>query len=296
VNAVPEPLTPPECDLRGMPYMPLDVVRMFDSDFYALSSGDEFKAGLSLWCKAFLQVPAGSLPDDDRLLAHLSGSGARWRHLKDMALRGWIKCSDGRLYHHTVAEKVLEAWKARLDRRARTEAARAAKQASRVGSGNDTPPTATEVVATSVIDNVTQLPTKVVATSVTDLVTGSKGTEGKGTEGKTRKKEAPHSPPPGGECDGEFETFWRAYPRKVSKGGAKRAWVGALRKTDSGTILAAISRARFSLDPRFIPHPATWLNQERWLDEPASTIDPVLAAVGLKPEDLATHPEPELLQ
>lgn len=288
----PEPLTPPECDLRGMPYMPLDVVRMFDSDFYALSSGDEFKAGLSLWCKAFLQMPAGSLPDDDRLLAHLSGSGSTWRRVKDMALRGWVKCSDGRLYHRTVAEKVLEAWKARLDRRARTEAARAAKQASRVGSGSDTPPTATAVVTTSVTDNVTEFPTNVVAMSVT----GSKGTEGKGREGKIRKKEAPHSPPAGGERDADFEMFWLVYPRKVSKGGAKRAWAGALRKTDSCTILAAIGCARFSLDPRFIPHPATWLNQERWLDEPASTIDPVLAAVGLKPEDLATHPEPELLQ
>ena len=38
----PEPLTPPECDLRGMPFMPLDIVRLFDSDLYALSTGDEF--------------------------------------------------------------------------------------------------------------------------------------------------------------------------------------------------------------------------------------------------------------
>jgi hypothetical protein len=113
VTDLPDPLVPPDVDLRGMPYMPLDVVRLFDSDFYALSNGAEFKAGLSLWCKAFLQVPAGSLPNDDRLLAHLSGAGAAWAKVRDMALHGWIKCSDGRLYHRTVAEKVNSAWDGR---------------------------------------------------------------------------------------------------------------------------------------------------------------------------------------
>jgi hypothetical protein len=49
--------------------MPMDVVRLLDSDLFALSTGDEFKAALALWCKAWLQVPAASLPDDDRVLA-----------------------------------------------------------------------------------------------------------------------------------------------------------------------------------------------------------------------------------
>ncbi|UYM61329.1 YdaU family protein [Pseudomonas aeruginosa] len=91
--------------MRGLPFMPLDVVRLLDSDLFALTSGDEFKAALSLWCKAWLQVPAASLPNDDRVLAHLSGAGARWRKVKDMALRGWQLCSDDRLYHPVIAEK-----------------------------------------------------------------------------------------------------------------------------------------------------------------------------------------------
>lgn len=114
-----EPLTPPECDLRGLPFMPMDVVRVLDSDLFALSTGEEFKAALSLWCKAWLQIPAASLPDDDRVLAHLSGAGTRWKKLKEMALRGWIKCDDGRLYHPVIAEKANEAWKHRLAQRER---------------------------------------------------------------------------------------------------------------------------------------------------------------------------------
>ena len=101
----PDPLTPADCDVRALPFMPLDVVRVLDSDLFAISSGDEFKAALALGCKSWLQIPAASLPDDDRVLAHLSSAGARWSKVKKMALRGWVKCSDGRLYHPVVAEE-----------------------------------------------------------------------------------------------------------------------------------------------------------------------------------------------
>jgi len=119
MNDLPDPLTPADCDLRGLPFMHLDVVRLMDSDLFALSTGDEFKAAVALWCKSWLQVPAASLPDDDRVLAHLSSAGTRWKKLKSMALRGWVKCSDGRLYHPTVAEKALSGWKARIAQRDR---------------------------------------------------------------------------------------------------------------------------------------------------------------------------------
>lgn len=116
-GATPDPLTPADCDLRGMAFMPLDVSRLIDSDLFALSTGDEFKAAVALWCKSWGQVPAASLPDDDRILAHLSGAGhAAWCDLsRDIVLRGWVKCSDGRLYHPVVAEKALEALPRRRD-------------------------------------------------------------------------------------------------------------------------------------------------------------------------------------
>lgn len=105
-----EPLTPADCDLRDFAFMPLDATRLLDSDLFALATGDEFKAALALWCKSWLQIPAASLPTDDRVLAHLSGAGAKWRKVKEMALRGFVQCSDGRLYHPVVAEKANDAW------------------------------------------------------------------------------------------------------------------------------------------------------------------------------------------
>lgn len=111
----PAPPLGADVDLRGMPFMPLDTTRLIDSDLFALSTGDEFKAALALWCKAWQQVPASSLPNDDRVLAHLSGAGAKWRKVKALALRGFVLCSDGRLYHPVIAEKALEAWASRSE-------------------------------------------------------------------------------------------------------------------------------------------------------------------------------------
>lgn len=107
-------MTPADCDLRGLPFMPLQVARLMDSDLFILSTGDEFKAALALWCKSWNQMPGGSLPDNDRLLEGLSGSKG-WKKVREMALRGWVKCSDGRLYHPVVAENALQAWEGRQD-------------------------------------------------------------------------------------------------------------------------------------------------------------------------------------
>ena len=107
---LPNPLTPADCDLTGYRWMPLDVERVIDSDTFGLSTGDEFKTAFRLWAKSWKQVPAASLPNDDRLLAHLAGLELpTWRKRKAVALRGWILCSDGRLYHPVIAEKAIES-------------------------------------------------------------------------------------------------------------------------------------------------------------------------------------------
>ena len=122
MNELPNPLTPADCDLSGYTWMPLDVVRVIDSDTFGLSTGDEFKTAFRLWAKSWLQVPAASLPDDDRLLAHLSGLELpAWKKRKAVALRGFIKCSDGRLYHPVIAAKAIEAMGKREAREEREE-------------------------------------------------------------------------------------------------------------------------------------------------------------------------------
>lgn len=112
MNDLPNPLTPADCDLTGYRWMPLDVVRVIDSDTFGISTGDEFKTAFRLWAKCWQQVPAASLPNDDRVLAHLAGlseNPAKWKKVREVALRGFIECSDGRLYHPVIAEKAIEA-------------------------------------------------------------------------------------------------------------------------------------------------------------------------------------------
>lgn len=116
---LPAPLTPLDCNLRGLPFMPLHTERLLDSDMMALSSGEEFKTALRLWCKSWNQEPAASLPDDDRILAHLAGKElSAWRKVRGMALRGFVKCSDGRLYHPVIAEEAIKAMAKREEHQA----------------------------------------------------------------------------------------------------------------------------------------------------------------------------------
>jgi hypothetical protein len=107
------PLTPSNTDLRDFPYLPLDIARLFGSQFHARANDAEWRAGVTLWLKSFHQVPAASLPDEEKALARLAELGRdvrTWRKLRAGALHGWVKASDGRLYHPVVAVKALEAW------------------------------------------------------------------------------------------------------------------------------------------------------------------------------------------
>lgn len=70
-----------------------------------------------------------------------------------------------------------------------------------------------------------------------------------------------------------FEDFWDAYPRKVGKAAAEKAWPKACKKLDPERLVKAAvywaglwEQAR--TEKQFIPHPATWLNGQRWDDEP----------------------------
>lgn len=106
---LPEPLIQSCADCRKLSGFMLNVERLLSSELWALSTGDELKAAVGLWCRAWKQVPAGSLPDDDRVLASFSGAGARWPKVRAMALHGFVKCSDGRLYHPVLCEDAKRA-------------------------------------------------------------------------------------------------------------------------------------------------------------------------------------------
>jgi 5-methylcytosine-specific restriction endonuclease McrA len=110
------------------------------------------------------------------------------------------------------------------------------------------------------------------------------------SESESEKKEPPKPPASGGlACDDGFEAFWQRYPRRDSKGHARKAWASAVRKAPADEILAGLERYQFSETTKYQPLPATWLNGERWLSDDGGGdgggFDPVLRAVGLRPED-----------
>ena len=66
-----------------------------------------------------------------------------------------------------------------------------------------------------------------------------------------------------------FDDAWAAYPRKVGKGAARKAWGKAVAKVSPDVLSAKLAEYVDSLagtDPRYTPHLATWLNGERWED------------------------------
>lgn len=74
----------------------------------------------------------------------------------------------------------------------------------------------------------------------------------------------------------EFDSFWRAYPKKVGKGDALKAWGKA--KPDLPTVLKALEWQRQAPQwlrdgGQYIPNPSTYLNQKRWEDEPVAARD-----------------------
>lgn len=72
---------------------------------------------------------------------------------------------------------------------------------------------------------------------------------------------------------GRFTEFWEQYPRKENKKKAQTAWLKlSPSKQEHEAIMAGLQKYIASEqwtkdDGRFIPHPTTWLNGERWKDE-----------------------------
>lgn len=70
--------------------------------------------------------------------------------------------------------------------------------------------------------------------------------------------------------DDSFQKFWRAYPHKVSKFAALRAFNKAIKITSLEEIISGVERY-IKAKPEHIAycHPASFLNGGRWEDQPA---------------------------
>lgn len=75
----------------------------------------------------------------------------------------------------------------------------------------------------------------------------------------------------------EFEVFWQAYPRKVAKAEAEKAWLKLnpdqpLCSEIMAGLSVACRSAGWNKDAgQYVPHASTWLNGKRWTDKPESS-------------------------
>ncbi|MCG5072253.1 DUF1376 domain-containing protein [Paraburkholderia tagetis] len=246
---LPAPLTTADCDLRDFPFMPVDIARLFNSEFHARSDDPVWRAGVTLWLKSFHQVPAGSVPDDDVALARLAELGRdvkTWRKLRAGALYGWVQCADGRWYHPVVAEKAVEAWNGKKAQRARTSKARLQALISRLSQAKDSFDAASieasiQTLLGSLSHLLSQNEFRSVEASVTESTTEAKRKregerKGKG-EGKVNLQpsvpdgtgaDAPDDPPPAKTVDQlTKDELWAAGKSLLTQGGLPAAQCGS---------------------------------------------------------------------
>lgn len=222
-----------DIDVRCLPYMPLQIEQLRKSKTW-LRCRRQPELGfylMNLWMRAWHEVPAGSIEDDDDILADAAMcSPEAWERLRPILLHGW-EALDGRLYHKTVTELATEGFGKLRKNKQRTEAARRAAEEKRVSA---------------LADDAENPVTEPVTEDVTDTVTGP---EGKGREGK-RNIEPIGSLSGSGPDDRPkaksavsysqaFESFWSIYPRtpNMSKKEASDAW----RKLDNADRAACVA-------------------------------------------------------
>ena len=188
--------------------------------------------------------PDCDLPNDDKLLAKYSGLGPRqWQRVKCQVLAMWDLHDDKYTQKRLLKERSFVV--KQRDQRAAAANARWLKDKE---SGD---------AAAQVSHRSRNAPTP---TPSIDIVT-----------------DVTISPI----CDDDlFDEWYEKWPRKVGRGGAKKAFKSALKKTDFETLCEA--RDRFVIvangqDKNFIPYASTWLNQERWTDN-EQDINPIQTA------------------
>lgn len=133
--ALPAPY-PPDTRAKGWRFE-LDYEQIEQSDTWDLAGPEGRPWLLMMWFAAWRQVPCGSLPGDEQVIAAKLGMPPKaWAKHRAVLLRGWSLADDGRMYHVTMTQRVIEMMTRRRsdsDRQAarrRREAEEAARQAA----------------------------------------------------------------------------------------------------------------------------------------------------------------------
>lgn len=208
-----------------------------------------------------------SVPDDDRRLARAVGFGVkRWLAVRPRVLDYFFLRGDRRYEHKRLREDATSWLELSENNRSRVNAA-----LPRVATGR-TRPVQPEVLHAR---GGQKLEVRIEEESVNTLSPSS---------------------PNGSVWRARFPDFWELWPRKTAKKAAATAWK-RLDPKDGGAALfakiaAAIAEAKQSEQWKrgIIPHPATYLNGERWTDQlNGSEPDPMARMKRLLAEKEAEH-------
>lgn len=119
-STLPDPPLDRDVDLTDLAYMPLHIARLKSSKSWLICKRRP-ELGfymMNLWGAAWHERPAASLDDDEDVLADRAMCHPKeWPIVREDVMRGWVKCSDGRLYHPVVVEIALTSWKSKLEQR-----------------------------------------------------------------------------------------------------------------------------------------------------------------------------------
>ncbi len=234
---------------------------------------------LKLWWCAWKQYPAGSLPNDDRVLAQLAGyemAPKAWAKIRSATLRGWVICSDQLLYHPVVSELAIKAMGKR-EGKAETENAKTDRQrrwrerlrdlSNKLRELGVTPPRGAS------LETLERLLVDASPSTNTSTVDGcSDGVEIGITLQETTvdEKEEESFAPLTFARDREFfdRRFMAAYPNQADPDAAFRAWLAAIQTDDPEKIIAGISVYPWRDEVRYRPKAARWLNDGGWKTRP----------------------------
>lgn len=194
------------------------------SELVALSSHEVIGAAVMLWCRAWKQRPAASLPNDDKVISAFARmSLPRFRKLRDEVLRGFVLCSDGRLYHQTLSAEARKAYerKTHFKRKREVDAERLRKWRS--------------------TKDETQSETAVETRFVQ---------EGQG-QGQYKIPTTSGAPPP--ECLNPLDAIWTLGVQLLGDTPTNRSLLGKLAKEHGESVLSAAigeTIAKHAADPR----------------------------------------------
>jgi hypothetical protein len=133
----PAPLVPEAYECRKLMRLYLDRDDVIAATEAAILDGDLTEiCRMRMAAIAWKEKIPGSLPADDVKLSRLifGNDLGRWLSMKDVLLRDWMVCANGRLYHPSVADAVslsVEQYNQRADAARKGREAQAKNRAER---------------------------------------------------------------------------------------------------------------------------------------------------------------------